>query len=703
MSVADAIAERGQLVANYHPHPRAAELDQRNWLSEVVYFLLPDRFNAGPTELDLGSLDADLNRCDLWAISGRNRFQGGTIHGIIDKLPYLEQLGITALWVAPVWQQRAAGLNRSMGGATGYTDDKYPAGLPATFGDEAKVRDLLGPSDDYHGYAIQHFLNVDPRFGTAADLCALVAAAHDLGIRVILDIIINHSGEVWLYDSCPLDTLRPPYLPDEGQDGYRPAVGSRYPFGQFLDSDNRPMASPVTRDDIFSAVWPEELQDPDAYHRRGFGDYGLPDNFHDNDDEIRDADWFNRDFRYDVSLAPGQLDEHGRPPLIESMIGIWTYWLAMTDCDGFRVDTLKHVPPPTAAQFCQQVRAFAEAQLDKPDFLIVGEVGGSDAEAAQYLELDPDPYLRVLEVGERRYQLRQVAGGDQDAPTADYVLTPTLPNVDSSRLRDRVMTSIDDHDGLGTGAPLRFAARYFPEAVPRAVALLLFGPGIPCLYYGTEQALHGPDQANLPYLGSGDYGLGNYGQGGDRYLREAMFAPVHPRKAGKAGMLSGANGIEWDLPGFTPGGPGTSSRFEDSDTFQAIRTLLAARKDHDQLWRGAIEVCPVGTSGAAFENNPGAPVIAWTRSYRNDAGSRQSALIVLNRRGVGSGAWHCAVQLPASFTVHASLSLLCAVAGNAAGASQQLPVHPGAQADQPWIELDIDGCGVQVFGAVDSG
>src|SRR5580765_2132366 len=150
-----------------------------DWRNEVLYFLLPDRFSDGKDKtrplLDRGNLAAARPawfRFDEWARSGGERWQGGTIAGITSRLDYLETLGVTAIWVGPIFKQR-------------------------------------GHLDTYHGYAIQDFLEVDPRFGTRQDLVDLVDAAHAKKLRVILDIIFNHSGHNWDYKNGQID---PPYL-----------------------------------------------------------------------------------------------------------------------------------------------------------------------------------------------------------------------------------------------------------------------------------------------------------------------------------------------------------------------------------------------------------------------------------------------------------------------------------------------------------
>ena len=90
------------------------------------------------------------------------RFNGGTLQGIRSKLDYLQGLGITGLWLNPTFKQRA---------------------------------DL----QTYHGYAIQNFPEIDPRFGTRQDLRDLIDDAHDRGMVVVLDVVIDHTGNNWFY------------------------------------------------------------------------------------------------------------------------------------------------------------------------------------------------------------------------------------------------------------------------------------------------------------------------------------------------------------------------------------------------------------------------------------------------------------------------------------------------------------------------
>jgi hypothetical protein len=389
---------------------------------------------------------------------------------------------------------------------------------------------------------------------------------------------------------------------------------------------------PVGLDD---GVWPEQLQRPEFYSRRGLGSYGS-----DDEVEYRGSDYRNRDFYYPWDdTAEGKAHDS---EVLTAMVKIWSYWIALTDCDGFRIDTYKHVPEWVSLEFTRRIREFAE-DLGKQDFLIMGEIGGSEAVAATYLS---QPNLRLLGLDGRRQALRELAGGR--AGNAERVLRPTLgvlngfdhlsdeakakvEAVGDVGIRDRFVMSIDDHDGLGIDELRRIAGRYGTHAVLPAAAFLLFGPGIPCLYYGTEQALTGPPlkEANgepaAKIIGNlTDYGWNNRGQGGDRYLREAMFGPQFPLAAGPPGR----NGhIDTSLPGFGPLGTSGLSAFDpDSPWYKGISALATLRREMPVLATGEIDLLTTGRlDGGRFGVGLPVNLIAWTRSSDG-----RFALIVVN-------------------------------------------------------------------------
>lgn len=615
-------------------HPSSA-----NWQAEVIYFLLPDRFDDG-SDADREPLGRNRRRKDwvpgpdsafrkqywnYWAISGRNRFQGGRIEGIRRRLQYLNHLGVTAIWLAPVFRQRVVGVDVNQCGDG--TDDDYWPPKQADLADWAKpenYREVQTPRDDYHGYAIQNFLAVDPRFGTLADLQALVKAAHDLDMYVIYDIVINHASECFAYQvDGALNPIRPPFLPHEPRDRH-------YQFDRWLDAGNLPMDGEPGLDD---AVWPAELRNVDWYSRRGRGSYGSDDLI-----EYQGSDYRNRDFSY-----PWDAPEDKNTQVLDAMVKIWSYWIAATDCDGFRVDTYKHVPEWVSLEFTRRIREFASG-LGKREFLIMGEIGGSEAVAATYLT---QPDVRLLSLDGRRQALRELAAGR--AGNADRVLDPKVSELNGYKdlsgeqqaavnkigddgIRARFVMSIDDHDGLGLPEQRRIAGTYGTRAVLPAAAFLLFGPGIPCLYYGTEQALVGPplEWANgegaAAIIGNlSGYGWSNRGQGGDRYLREAMFGPEFPLRDGAAGRLGQRDPR---LPGFGPMGTSGLTAFDDqSPWYLGIAAMGQLRKAWPALAIGDIKRLKTGRVDEG-RYGVGLPrgVVVWSRLAEDGS----LAVIVVN-------------------------------------------------------------------------
>jgi alpha-amylase len=145
------------------------------WEGANVYFLLTDRFYNGNTANDI-----NFNRTKMPAkLRG---FEGGDIIGITKKIEsgYFERLGINAIWLTPIVEQIHDGVDEGTG---------------LTYG--------------FHGYWAKDWTALDPNFGTKEDLAKLVQKAHEKGIRIILDGVINHTGPVTAEDPVwPSDWVR---------------------------------------------------------------------------------------------------------------------------------------------------------------------------------------------------------------------------------------------------------------------------------------------------------------------------------------------------------------------------------------------------------------------------------------------------------------------------------------------------------------
>jgi len=545
---------------SYHPSPV-------DWRDEVLYFLLVDRFSDGREDscelLDRTNLaaarpgfpDGEPWRWDRWSESGRHRWQGGTLKGVQSKLGYLKKLGITSIWLSPVFKQR-------------------------------------GHLDTYHGYGIQDFLQVDPRFGSRQDLVELVAAAHEKGLRIILDVVFNHSGANWLYrPDTPGGIYEAAYKPD----------GS-YPFGSWRDGRGRPVPDIAAGED---GVWPTELQHMDCYTRAGTGDMSKG-RIDDPKAEHKRSDFCDlRDFDLD------------QPYVLSDLSRCYKYWMALTDCDGFRIDTLKHVTKEQARNFCGAVKEFAE-NLGKQNFFLVGEISGGDYAQDYYLDALNRNLTAVLDIGEMCPILNGVAKGLISPRDYFSGFKPGGSGMGSHRnVGGRHVSILNDHDHI-YGDKIRFSSdASCDHQVAAGVAIQLFTLGIPCIYYGTEQAFAGPEPSERKWLPGW--------KSSDQYLREAMFGPEHPRASGTAGL----NELDMNLPGFGPFG--TSGRHcfdENHPVYKRIAAAAALRSKYPALRCGRQYLRRTSFLNKPFDLYGPGEIVAWSRILDDE-----ELLCVLNANG----------------------------------------------------------------------
>jgi glycosidase len=514
----------------------------------VIYFLLPDRFSDGGEAARplLDPNDRAAHRpagfqWNSWASSGGERFQGGTLKGVTSKLDYLKALGATTLWIGPVWKQRTHW-------------------------------------DSYHGYAIQDFLEIDPRFGARKDLVDLVSQAHGRGMRVLLDVVFNHTSNNWVYGN---DQDQPPYRPWPqyyGKGRWRTRSGGLTSMIQGPDD----------------GVWPTELQNDDYYTRAGEGSLGAGD-IDDPHAEFRRTDFVgDRDINYDGTKA------------LNDIARCYKYWIALTDCDGFRIDTLKHVDEETGRNFCGTIKEFA-GNLGKLNFFLVGEVAGDDSHADRYLHVLGSNLDATLDLGQTRLALRAIAKGLSPPSTYFDLLKVWDDDLGSHRNSGRRrVTVLDDHDHV-SGEKIRFSnGASNVHQVAAGVAIQLFSLGIPCIYYGTEQSLAGPEPSEqkwLPHWGSND-----------AYLREAMFGPEHPRLGGLGGLGAGTTGLDTALPGFGAFGTTGAHCFNrSSPAYVRIAGLIRTRNAYPVLRYGRQYLRQISNFGAPFSFSSAGEVIAWSR------------------------------------------------------------------------------------------
>jgi glycosidase len=406
----------------------------REWREEFIYFMLVDRFHD---DLERKPVLSTERARGSGTSSQLRKFCGGTLNGITRHLDYIRGLGCTALWLSPIFENNDAP-NRE--------------------------------SDKYHGYAIQNYLAIDPRFGTKDDLVDLVAQAHQRDMRVFLDVVANHSGDNWFY---------------LGNETKAYDNGREYPFGGWRHAD---------------LPLPIELRNPNYYGRKGeIRNWDvLP--------ETQDGDFLSlKGFKNDESADGLALQEY--------IVKAHCYWMREADIDGFRMDAVKHMGELAIARFCSSIREYAYL-LGKRWFFLFGELVAGDAAASRYIGPNTP-----TQVGNKTvyYGLDSVL---------DFLLYWTLPAVIKGErppadlvnryeaLRENALnrgemgrylvTFLDNHDQIGAECKKRFAAGASDRQVIAGVGYLLCALGTPCIYYGTEQGFSGEGF-------------------GDEFIREAMF------------------------------------------------------------------------------------------------------------------------------------------------------------------------------------
>jgi glycosidase len=508
-----------------------------HWEDQVLYFLLVDRFSNAKEKdkSDIGITPlykpADQNNAvqtaadaKTWRDAGTS-WTGGNLKGLKSKLSYLKGLGISTIWLSPVLKQVAF-------------------------------------EDSYHGYGIQDFLTVDPHFGSNEELKELVEEAHQQNIYVILDIIINHSGNVFSYD---------PALYGENIPGWN---GGTYKVKGFNDKSGKPTIafSATNTADPDAALWPKELQSPATFTQKG------KINNWDNYPEYLDGDF---ESLKDIHLGTGGLESYQPSEALVNLCTAYKYWMAFADLDGFRIDTVKHMDPGAARYFVSVFHEFAQT-IGKDNFYLIGEVTGGRHNAVE--TIDNTGLDAALGIDEIQNALENTVKGYR-APAEYFNLfrNSLLDGKDSHTwYNDKIVTMIDDHDKVCKGDnKTRFCANGGSSLIFNAMALNVTTIGIPCIYYGTEQAFDG-------------HGAGN---GSDRYIRETMFG-------GEFGAFRSRDRHFFDT---------------NNPVYKDFSRLLSIRHQHLTLKRGRQYLREISGDGISFgypqsmANTAIRSIIAWSR------------------------------------------------------------------------------------------
>ncbi|WP_224483258.1 alpha-amylase family glycosyl hydrolase [Robertkochia aurantiaca] len=385
------------------------------WKAANIYFLLTDRFNNGNPENDV-----NFDRTEETGVL--RDFKGGDIKGITEKIKdgYFTELGVNAIWFTPVVEQ-----------IHGVVDEG------------------TGNTYAYHGYWAKDWTTLDPNFGTREELAELVEEAHKRGIRVLLDVVINHTGPVtakdpaWDEDWVRLD-------PTCTYQDYESTVSCT--LVDNLPDIKTESDGPVDLPMPLLKKWQEE------------GRY---------DQEIEELDRF--------------FAVNGYPMAPRFYIIKWlTDYVRELGVDGFRVDTAKHTEAYVWQELYREASiAFQEWKTNNPDkvlddkgFYMVGEVynyGISTGRMFSYGDKEVDFYDHGFE---------SLINFDfkHDATRGYDTLFTKYDSLLQKELYDKsVLNYLSSHDD---GSPFDRKRKKTYETATK----LLLSPGASQIYYGDELA-----------------------------------------------------------------------------------------------------------------------------------------------------------------------------------------------------------------------
>ncbi len=433
---------------------------------DVLYLIMPDRFSNGNPANDEWE-NFPVNR------QNGGGHHGGDLQGIKEHLDYIDALGVTAVWLNPVQYNR---------------------------------------SNASHGYAISDFYLIDPRLGSNEEYCEMIDAAHAKDIKVVMDMIFNHSGSShwWIED-----------IPDEdwfNQNDYARSIGQRSAQQQGFGGGQRPQQPgqpqgqqqgggqrrgqqvrlPATIEE-FNAL-PAEAREsllrsavrqpgglvPTTPYKWTLMDPHAPQ----SEKDILVEGWFSGGMP-DLN----QRNRHLATYLIQNSI----WWIEYARVDGIRMDTYPYADYDFMVRWCDEIEA------EYPDFNIVGEGWYPRNSAAGWWQRgsavnERDPHLKtVMDFDLTFTTQREIMKESNTSEGSEAGLFKMYEVITQDFLfpdPNHVLTFLDNHDID------RFMNPDDPSwKLKQGLAFLLTTRGIPQIYYGTEIAMSGRSGGRADFPG----------------------------------------------------------------------------------------------------------------------------------------------------------------------------------------------------------
>lgn len=512
---------------------------QVDFREETIYFLITTRFFDGdpsnnvPNEWSSYHPNANINSSitDPQDVTWRGDFKG-----LIQKLDYIQDLGFTAIWITPIVQNRS----------------------PL----------------DYHGYHAWDFTKVDPRLESpGATFQDLIDAVHARGMKIVLDIVTNHSGRFGIKGQAEMKYNTNPNMPwgkdsqgnplqdnpDWEYDGITPNPDD----GKIWSRANVAKLGAPWNSNLADYNWPNSVTyinntDPDWYHHSGNG-------FAQGYDDTENL--YNRALHEDTPDL-----NTGSTAVREYLLNAYKTFIEM-GVDGFRWDTIKHMSREDVLWFLDAFKAI------NPDLFIFGEVAQKRHELHNVEEINPHWYTWRGAVGNSQpsgmsvldfYAMATFHMFDKaDRSYSEVQAAARYDHLYSNT--SHLVTFLDNHDfGPNNDWNRRFGGS--PQNLAAALNFMWTWRGIPSLYYGTEMQFKRGEFADIQYGGHQNSleitGRAYYGNVIDQAPNHLMYKHIRKLNAIRRAVPALQKG-SWKWGG-NGGGNGVGIVREHGDSYAVV-------------------------------------------------------------------------------------------------------------------------------------
>ncbi len=412
-----------------------------DWRNASIYFVMVDRFHNGDRSNDFSYGRKKDGKDEV------GTFHGGDLKGVIEKLDYIQSLGMDAIWLSPIVEQ----VHGFVGG-----------------GDKGSF-----PFYAYHGYWTRDFTKIDENFGNDEDLALLVKEAHKRGIRILLDAVVNHTGYATLAD-LQFDQINvvnsDPSWPTQWRDWQPKGQQNWHSFHKAINYQSSEWQNWWGKDWVRTGL--------PGYDKPGSSDIsmslaGLPDLKTESSQFVTPPHWLLNNPGTQVVSKPSYT-------VTDYLIEWQTDWVKKFGIDGFRVDTVKHVEGDVWKRLKQQATSSLkdwQSANSKPNtpFWMMGEVWGHNAYRSPYFDDGFDALINFDM--QKKMDKGAVCFSQMESTYSDYAATlAEKPDFNP-------VSYMSSHD-----TELFFGRFKSIEMQKGAANALLLSPGAIQVYYGDEVA-----------------------------------------------------------------------------------------------------------------------------------------------------------------------------------------------------------------------